>query len=73
MGAEMRVTHLTSSSLAHEPSSLPFCSSIRTKTKSLDMRMCEGTIVAGVALDLTDLDHGVVGCGQVAATGLIER
>ena len=57
------MSYLSSCSLAHKASSLLLCSAIGAKTEALDMSVCEGTIVAGVALDLTDLDHGVVRLG----------
>jgi hypothetical protein len=46
--------------LTHKPSRLSLRSTIRSETKPLDMCMRECTVVAGVALDFADLNHGVV-------------
>jgi hypothetical protein len=54
------ISDLPSCSLTHEASGLSFSGAILSKAEALDMCVREGTVVAGVALDLADLNHAGV-------------
>jgi hypothetical protein len=49
----------SSRSLAYEARSLSLSGAIRSEAKAFDVRMGCCTIVAGIALDFADLNHGV--------------
>jgi hypothetical protein len=52
-----QLSDLPSRCLTHESSSLSLSCTILSKAKAFDVRMCEGAVVAGVALDFADLNH----------------
>jgi len=51
-------TYLSSMNLTNKPSSIDIGATIRSQTKTLDMRMCSRPVLPAVASDFADL-HGL--------------